>query len=95
MIDWNKTTREEVLLINQIAKRAIHLTQPLSLLQVQMDLEACHTHGCPLDLQRLLTSEPGDFVHDICGIARHLNRETGELSDGFVPRYAKRETATV
>ena len=96
MIDWNKTATEEVQLINQIAKRAIRLVEPLSLIQVQMDLEACHTHGCPLDLQRLLTSEPGDFAHDICGIARHLRRESGELDNCFVPRCAKRETtATV
>lgn len=46
--------------------------------------------SCPLDLQGLLEAQDVDFVHDICGIQRHINRETTELEDFFVPRYAKR-----
>ena len=38
------------------------------------------------DLQALLDSEDYDFVHDISGIQRHMDLETGRLTDEFVPR---------
>lgn len=91
MIDWNKTTREDVLLINRIAKRVVCIVPTLDLIQVQMDLEACHTCGCPLDLERMMQADQTNLVHDVGGINRHLNQETGELGDGFVPRFAKQD----
>ena len=94
MIDWNKTTHEEVLLINRIAKQAVSLDPTLDLLQVQMDLEACHTCGCPLGLKRMMQADQANLMHDIGGISRHLNHDTGELGDCFWPRFAKRETST-
>ena len=30
------------------------------------------------------------FLHDVCGIATHINRNTGELEGCFSPRYAER-----
>lgn len=89
MIDWNRSSTEEVLAINRIAKMAKTLDGSLDLLRVQMDLEACHTHGCPLDLERMANGQKGDLMHDVSGIAAHLDRETGELLDCFVPRFAR------
>jgi len=40
-------------------------------------------------LKGLLQAENFDFLHDVIGIVNHLNRETGELEDYFVPRYAR------
>lgn len=60
-------------------------------LHVAMDLIATHVNGTPLDLQRLLDAPDFDFFHDIGGIRRHLNRETGKLGDHFLPRTAKME----
>lgn len=57
---------------------------------VAMDVTATHANGCPLDLAGLLAAEPFDFAHDLGGIARHLNRETGYLAGYFIPRYARR-----
>lgn len=57
-------------------------------LSLEMDLVATHANGCPIDFERLLAADNFNFVHDICGIARHLNRETGELLDMFRPRFA-------
>lgn len=82
-------------LIQQIAVRAdkdifsryAHISQ--SILTTEMDLSACHAQGCELDFERLLAAPAEDFEHDILGIRRHLNRETGYLEDFFVPRYAK------
>lgn len=56
-----------------------------------MDLTACHMNGCTLRLQQLLDAKLGDFIHDVMGITRHINRETGQLEDGFLPRYAARQ----
>ena len=60
-------------------------------LQLSMDLCAANT-VCPLDGEALLAFPDLDFFHDIAGIHRHLNRETGELNDCFQPRCARRTT---
>lgn len=54
-----------------------------------MDLEIVHkTVG--LDLDGLLAARDVDFMHDIAGITRYLDRTTGQLTECFLPRYAKR-----
>lgn len=57
-------------------------------LDVVMDLRACHANGNPLKLQELLDAKDSDFMHDLCGIQRHINRSTGQLEDYFSPRYS-------
>ena len=42
-----------------------------------------------LDLQKLLDAPDGDFGHDVFGIRRHINRQTGELENCFLPRCAR------
>jgi hypothetical protein len=59
-----------------------------SRLEVTMDLTACHLNGCPLDLEGLLSAKPSDVIHDVAGIIRHINRQTGQLEDCFCPRYS-------
>lgn len=66
-----------------------------SKLHLLMDLTAVHANGCPLRLGALLEAHPFDFAHDIGGIRRHLNRETGQLEDHFLPRYAAPERERV
>lgn len=44
--------------------------------------------NAPLDLARLLEVDTFNFNHDIAGIMRHIDRETGTLGDCFVPRCA-------
>jgi hypothetical protein len=56
-----------------------------------MDFTAVHANGTPLRLDDLLNFDDFDFLHDMVGIRRHLNRETGQLDGCFVPRSAKRE----
>jgi hypothetical protein len=55
---------------------------------MSMDLLACHCNGTPLKLMQLYMSAPDDFTHDMLGIARHINRHTGQLMGGFKPRFA-------
>lgn len=59
----------------------------------RMDLSAAHANGSPLDLQGLLAADDFSFVHDVCGIARHINRETGGLDDFFSPRFSAKAEA--
>lgn len=60
-------------------------------LRVQMDLIACHANGCPMDFARLGNADDFNLLHDVEGIARHLDRSTGKLTDMFLPRFAKKE----
>ena len=51
-----------------------------------MDLDHVHNRW-PLRLDALLAAPDFDFLHDIGGIHRHMNRATGELGGCFVPRF--------
>ena len=57
-----------------------------------MDLTAADgvNGNLPLDWDRLLTADDFNFMHDLSGICRHMNRETGKLGDCFLPRFTKR-----
>lgn len=61
-----------------------------SRLNLQMDLSAVHAK-MPLKLAELATADDFNFAHDVAGIVGHLNRQTGELEDFFVPRFACRQ----
>jgi hypothetical protein len=56
----------------------------------RMDLTAVHANGCRLDLRRLLDADDFNFTHDIAGIARHIDRNTGRLANHFLPRFRLR-----
>lgn len=62
-------------------------------LDCSMDITAVHCNGCPLDLKKLIEADDFNFAHDVFGIRNHLNRETGQLEDCFLPRCALREAA--
>lgn len=78
-------SRFESRIIAQIAERARTL-YGMDRATVHMDVEATHCNGCPLDLNQLLAFDAGNFGHDVQGIARHLDRQTGKLMDCFLPR---------
>ena len=85
-------TRAEEDVISQIADRAAAMLDKFDVeytyTTLLMDIEVCHSNGMPLDLIGLQAAPDGDFAHDIGGIRRHINRETGAIEDCFVPRYA-------
>jgi hypothetical protein len=88
--------RTEIELIVLICKRFEALcsaanVEPPKRSDTLMDLDACHSNGCALNLNAL-AHEASDFdvLHDVGGIARHLDRETGKLGGCFSPRYAAR-----
>lgn len=53
-----------------------------------MDITAAHK-VCPLKLEQLLAADDANFSHDVFGIRRHLNRETLQIEDYFLPRFAR------
>lgn len=95
-ISFKVTGREEEI-IHMIAKRAMADLQDarhsdkFTFLDIQMDVTATRANGNPLRLQELLDADGFNFAHDILGIRRHLNRETGKLEDFFSPRFSRRD----
>lgn len=46
-----------------------------------------------LDWDRLLAGDDFNFMHDICGISRHIDRNTGKLGGYFMPRITIKKAA--
>lgn len=83
-------SRSDTKLIAQIAKRARNLALKhdvdYPILDASMDITACHANGTPLDLQKLMGFDDGNFGHDVFGIRRFIDRTSGQLSGCFLPR---------
>jgi len=83
------TTTLERGIIAEIVDRALDtLITRYSRQDLVMAITACHLNGTRLDLPKLRAARGVDFVHDVTGIAHHLDRRTGQLTGGFVPRCA-------
>lgn len=92
-VKWG-LTRGEMMLVGRIVRRAYRELETIEdaygePADLSMDIEACHNNGCKLDLGKLLHAPAFDFAHDIYGIHKHLNRETGEMQHCFLPRCAE------
>lgn len=85
-------TKRESLLIQQLASRAVKFGVPGEMVDIEMDLTAVHANGCPLNLEKMIGATEFDFMHDVLGIRKHLDRQTGKLRDCFVPRCASQPT---
>lgn len=83
-----KVTPQESFWIHSIAMKAARKFK-IDLLEIEMDITACHANGNPLRLRKLLVAKPFDFTHDVLGIRQHLDRNTGKLKDNFLPRYSE------
>lgn len=81
-------TKEQLVVINKIAKRAMRELD-MDGLTVNMDLCACISQGNPLRLNDLLNADAFNFAHDIIGIYNHINRDMGVLEDFFLPRFTQ------
>jgi len=88
MIEWEKANLDEYELAVAIAIRAKEALPPVDVHSLQMDIIATHVSGCRLKLKKLLGAESSDFLHDVVGIINHLDRESGKLTNCFLPRYA-------
>jgi hypothetical protein len=93
ILNWT-VSREDSDFILQCATRARAIYEeqgvPFDAFECNMDLTATHNHGCPMDFAKLLAAPDFDFIHDIAGIRRHINRETGQIENCFMPRCHRR-----
>lgn len=85
-----KATKKDFKLISKITARAVTMAREFNdeydFMTASMDVNACHSSGCPLRLAALLAADDFTFAHDVFGIRRHINRETGQLENCFLPR---------
>lgn len=84
--------RKEVRLIGNIGKRAVKLFRELN---TNPNLMACKVEELffvmdyvkhDLDLELLFNSSDSDFYHDVQGIMKNLNQQSGEIENDFIPR---------
>lgn len=93
MIDF-KLNKADSSLINKLVDRLFQLNKEYNLghdldkVDILMDVTATHLNGCPLLLEDWLNSDDFNFMHDMVGIINHLDRDTGKLSNHFLPRFA-------
>jgi len=92
----NNETLDQMAIIAKIAARAVEMANQNKYTRMTaiMDISTCNS-SCPLRLDDLLAADDFNFAHDVFGINQHLNRETGELNDCFLPRFAKPEPQDV
>lgn len=91
-----KASAADLLTVRKIARRArelyLNAKTDRDVTDIQMDLLATHANDCPMDFDRLLAADDFNLMHDVGGIARHLDRETGKLTDHFLPRFAAKQS---
>lgn len=89
MVKFATFSPDESLLVTKILSRAQNMAQHVQIAfdheSFYMDLSATHA-TIPLDLDKLLHMDDFNFAHDVYGIIQHLNRRTGLLQHGFLPR---------
>lgn len=87
-----KVSKQEAQTIRNIVQRAQAMAVEAGVeypaMDIDMDITAAHANGCPLKLSELASADNFNFAHDVFGIRRHINRETGQLEDCFLPRFA-------
>lgn len=79
--------------IGEIVERAMETaerrgTKIFDRMSLMMDIAACHCNGCPLRLLDLLHADDANFAHDVLGIHYNMDRNTGQLENLFLPRFA-------
>ncbi len=84
------TTRNDIDLMSAIADRGLKLSfnnglNRVKKLDLMMDLEYANDES-PLDFEKLLAFDDGNFAHDIIGIYENFNRETLKMDNCFSPR---------
>jgi len=87
MIDWKSISKADLDLALECALRAHGLFPETSINVYWMDISAAHINS-PLRLRDLLESDEFNFIHDVLGINKHINRKTGRMNDCFFPRYS-------
>lgn len=89
MVDFGNCTKAEEGTISKIVKRAhAFYGGKIDTLSFNMDIHAVHAKE-PLRLKAWLMADNFNFLHDVSGIIRFMDRKTGLLPEWFSPRYSK------
>lgn len=95
--DWSKLTNDEIAIIRKIVDRALPIFREarvrIDRMALEMDVSAAHL-VCPLRLVALLEADDFNFMHDVGGIVRNLNRRTFQLDNCFAQPYVLVEGGT-
>jgi len=96
--EYPKTSKLDLVLILKIVERAhgIVVAHGGEYDKTSAGLDLVYAHAqVPLDLEALLAADDFNFMHDVFGIARHMDRSTGEMDGRFLPRFALRSREDV
>lgn len=85
-----KLTKEEAEIVSRIAARAKKVWPERTTQDFFMDLSVVH-NNIGLRLEDLSDADDFNFIHDVGGIGTYLDRQTGKLTNHFVPRFARRQ----
>lgn len=88
-----EATDQELASLNACIQRGVDLklVKRGQRLHHAMNLLATHANGNPIDFDRLLSADDFTFTHDLLGIDRHIDRETGHLANMFRPRSSRHD----
>ena len=91
IIKYENITKEESKIVARIVQRAQKLLKKkLDIMSENMDITAAHcNNGDGLRLKEFLEADAFNFIHDYVGINNHIDRKTGKLTKGFLPRFSK------
>lgn len=98
MVDFTQDT-EARKLIRKIVQRGMSIAEaagaPRDRFYMEMDLAAAHGRNGndPLDLKAMSEADDFNLAHDVFGIERHMNRDTGRIEGFFLPRFARPRAA--
>ncbi|TNC14949.1 hypothetical protein FF100_05075 [Methylobacterium terricola] len=90
MVNFKATAKDRAI-ISRIADRAEAdglISGEVHRLLTEIDLVAVHQNGCSLRLADLLEADDEAFSADVMGILTNVDRRTGKLMTGFVPRFS-------
>lgn len=89
MINFDSINEDDRRLTLGIVNRACSNNNNYDPIELEMDITAAHIAN-PLTLEKLLHADDFNFLHDVSGIHRHIDRETGEMNNCFRPRFSAR-----
>lgn len=93
MIKFDGTQKQQKFAADILRKKNLNEIKSKNDIQEHvMDLIATHNHCQKLDFKKLLESSEFDFLHDIFGIRKNLDRIEIVLKNNFLPRCSQKET---
>ena len=86
MKHWSKEDEPDVAYVVERSREMFaKFGHRIDVLSLRMDLAAVNA-VIPLDFAKLANFDNPNLLHDVGGIIKHMNRETGDLEDCFIPR---------